>query len=70
MATEQNDPESDSYTGTPRIFTLNRFTIEPTACEGKEVYQCTSVTGPDPAKDYSFLCNGFDDGLSLTATVE
>lgn len=46
-ATAQTDPEDDEYSGTSRLFTLNRFTVEPSHCADTITYDCTEVLDPN-----------------------
>jgi hypothetical protein len=66
-ASTQTDAEkSDKYTGTPIVFQLNPFDIDPVGC--RVTYTCTSVTDVDgiatPISCSDFTFDGYFDGQS------
>lgn len=73
LATVQTNMESDKFSGTTRIFTLNPFTIVPVEC--KITYACTNVVQEGNAQS-SIGCSDLigdlnvDRQLAFTATRE
>ena len=45
--TDQDDLESDKYTGDPKSFEMTKFQLEPAFCIDGITYDLTSITGPD-----------------------